>query len=97
MTYCVYMLRCWPRVKPGQGASFYIGITNNMERRFKEHRAGTGGAYTRSRNVDSFVVLQKGLTCSEALKIEIRTKKLTHDQKEELWEASMAKRYLVNV
>ena len=42
MTWIVYMLRC------GDG-SLYTGVTNNLDRRMATHRAGKGGAYTRSR------------------------------------------------
>ena len=42
MTWTVYMLRC------GDG-SLYTGVTNNLVRRLTRHRAGKGGAYTRSR------------------------------------------------
>lgn len=42
MTWIVYMLRC------GDG-SLYTGVTNNLDRRVATHRAGKGGAYTRSR------------------------------------------------
>lgn len=42
MTWIVYMLRC------GDG-SLYTGMTNNLDRRVATHRAGKGGAYTRSR------------------------------------------------
>jgi predicted GIY-YIG superfamily endonuclease len=35
----VYILEC-------QNKAFYTGVTNNIERRFKDHRAGDGGHYT---------------------------------------------------
>lgn len=41
-TWIVYMLRC------GDG-SLYTGVTNDLARRLVRHRAGKGGAYTRSR------------------------------------------------
>ena len=42
MTWIVYMLRC-------NDGSLYTGVTNNLDRRVATHRAGKGGAYTRSR------------------------------------------------
>jgi putative endonuclease len=42
VTWIVYILRC------GDG-SLYTGVTNNLARRLLRHRAGKGGAYTRSR------------------------------------------------
>ncbi len=38
----VYILRC-------SDGSFYAGVTTDPERRIREHNAGEGGAYTRSR------------------------------------------------
>lgn len=38
----VYVLRC-------ADGSLYTGVTNDLDRRIATHRAGRGGAYTRSR------------------------------------------------
>jgi putative endonuclease len=35
----VYMLKC-------QDGAIYTGVTDDMERRFKEHASGKGGPYT---------------------------------------------------
>jgi len=40
--YYVYILEC-------SDGSFYIGITNNLERRIDAHNAGIASKYTRSR------------------------------------------------
>ena len=40
--FSVYLLRC------GDG-SLYAGITTDLQRRLREHNAGQGAAYTRSR------------------------------------------------
>ncbi len=40
--YYVYILEC-------SDASFYIGITNNLERRLRAHNEGIASKYTRSR------------------------------------------------
>ena len=37
----VYMLRC-------RDGSLYTGVTTDVERRFAQHRVGTGAKYTRS-------------------------------------------------
>ena len=42
MSWSVYVLRC-------RDGSLYTGITNNLPRRLRAHRAGRGAAYTRSR------------------------------------------------
>lgn len=38
----VYMLACGPR------GSLYVGRTTDVERRYDQHRAGTGGRFTRA-------------------------------------------------
>ena len=38
----VYILQC-------SGNSYYVGITDNLERRIKEYQAGQGGSYTSKR------------------------------------------------
>ncbi|KAF0133699.1 MAG: putative endonuclease containing a URI domain [Candidatus Saganbacteria bacterium] len=39
MPYFVYVLEC-------KNKTLYTGITNNLERRLKEHQTGRGGHYT---------------------------------------------------
>ena len=41
MAWWVYMLRC-------RDGSLYTGVTTDVERRFAQHRAGTGAKYTRT-------------------------------------------------
>lgn len=40
--YFVYMVRC-------RDGSFYVGVTDDLERRLKAHNAGIASRYTRSR------------------------------------------------
>ncbi|MFA6548867.1 MAG: GIY-YIG nuclease family protein [Candidatus Margulisiibacteriota bacterium] len=40
MPYYVYILEC-------KNKTLYTGITNNLERRLKDHQTGKGGHYTR--------------------------------------------------
>ena len=44
----VYMLRC-------RDGSLYTGVTTDVERRFAQHRAGTGAKYTRSHPPEAIV------------------------------------------
>lgn len=55
-------------------SSIYTGITNNLERRFKYHKEGKGGHYTRSHTVTRFLYSEKFETKSEALKREAQIK-----------------------
>ena len=75
--YYVYLIQC-------EDGSIYTGITNNMERRFKEHEGKIGGHYTRAHKVEKILYTEEYPTRSEALKREAEIKKLTRDKKLEL-------------
>lgn len=69
--YIVYILLC-------SDMSLYTGITNNLERRFKQHNGQIkGGAkYTRSKRPVSLLHSEKFETKSDAMKREYEIKKL---------------------
>lgn len=70
----VYLLRC-------SDDTLYCGITNDLERRIKQHNEGKGAKYTRGRGP---VALIKSFTCdskSEALKLEYKIKQLSREDK----------------
>jgi len=77
MPYFVYILLCSDK-------SYYIGSTNNLEKRFKGHQAGTGGAYTRSHKPTKILYTEKFPDKSSALRREARLKRLSRPQKEAL-------------
>jgi putative endonuclease len=77
MSYFVYMLEC-------QDGSFYIGTTNDVEKRFAVHQLGKGASYTRSHKPVRVVYKEEVLDKSAALKREHVLKKLTHAQKSTL-------------
>lgn len=74
--YYVYIIEC-------KDGTLYTGITTDVQRRFKEHSLGKGGAYTRSKKVKRVLYTEKFKTRSGALKREYeikiwpRNKKLT--------------------
>jgi putative endonuclease len=70
----VYILLC-------EDGSLYTGSTNNLEKRFKTHKDGTGGRYTRSHKVVKIVYTEKFESKSEALKREMEIKNLTRIKK----------------
>jgi putative endonuclease len=74
MNYVVYILLCADN-------TLYTGITNNLERRLKQHNAGKASKYTRARLpvqlFHSFEVADK----SEALKEEYKIKQLSREEK----------------
>lgn len=74
MSYFVYMLEC-------KDGSYYIGTTNDVDKRFTKHVAGKGASYTRSHKPVKVVYQEEVVDKSSALKREHVLKKLTHTQK----------------
>ena len=72
--YYVYIIEC-------KDSSFYTGITTDIQRRFKEHKDGKGGAYTRSRKVKKVLYTEQFKTRSEALRREAEIKSWPRDKK----------------
>ncbi len=70
----VYILEC-------RNKNLYTGITNDLKRRFEEHRQGKGGKFTRSFKANKLVYSQGCLTRSAALKREARIKGWTRREK----------------
>ncbi len=66
--YFVYILQC-------RGGSLYAGITKDVEKRFREHVAGRGGAYTRSHKPIRIAYTERKRTKSAALKREAEIKR----------------------
>jgi putative endonuclease len=79
--YSVYILRC-------KGKSLYTGITTDVTRRFKEHRAGTGGHYTRSHKPEKIIYRENAMSRSAALKREAEIKSWPREKKMRLVRAS---------
>ena len=72
----IYLLECGDK-------SLYCGITNNLERRLKQHRGETkGGAkYTRSHQPCRLVYKEESLSRSKALQREAVIKRMTKEAK----------------
>jgi len=70
----VYILKC-------KDKSLYTGITNNIQKRLIDHKAGKGSKYVRSRKAVRIVHSEKYSTKSKALKREAEIKRLTRQQK----------------
>lgn len=83
--YYVYLIQC-------EDKSIYTGITNDLDRRFKEHKDKIGGHYTSSHKVEKIVCTETFKTKSEALKREIEIKSWKRDKKLALVNSS--KKYL---
>ena len=70
----VYLLRC-------ADGSLYCGWTTDPARREREHQAGTASRYTRSRRPVEIVWTRPCADRSEALREELRIKRLSHAAK----------------
>lgn len=74
--YYVYIIQC-------EDSSLYTGITNDIERRFLEHKNKTGGHYTASHKVKKIIHTEEFETKNAAMRREAeikswrRKKKLT--------------------
>ena len=77
--YFVYILKT-------SGNTLYIGQTNDLEKRMKEHREKSARSAKYIKYFDSFelVYSEKFKTRSEAMRREAQLKKLTRAQKETL-------------
>ena len=74
MTYFIYLLEC-------NDGSIYTGITNDVERRFSEHRRGQGGRYTRARKAVKLLHTEIHPDRSSALKREAEIKRWNRKKK----------------
>ncbi len=73
-TWIVYMLRC-------ADGSLYTGVTNDLARRLSRHRAGKGGAYTRSRLPVRLVYAERRTSRGAAQSREAAIKRLPRPAK----------------
>jgi len=70
----IYLLQC-------RDDSFYCGITSNLDRRVREHNSGRGARYTKARRPVKLVNSKKCLSRSNAMKLELRIKKMNRIRK----------------
>lgn len=77
--YFVYILQC-------RDKTFYIGYTNDLDKRVNVHNQGLGAKYTRGRIPVKLLYFEVFKDKSKALKREFALKKMTRKQKEKLIE-----------
>ncbi len=75
--YLVYIIEC-------EDKSLYTGITNDLERRFAEHKSGKGGHYTSAKEVVKILYTEQHSNRSSALKREFEIKSWRREKKLEL-------------
>jgi putative endonuclease len=76
--YC-YILQC-------ADGSFYTGWTNDLARRYRQHRSGNGGRYTRSRCPVVLLYFERQADAGAARRREAAIKRLPRAKKAELAE-----------
>lgn len=79
MPYYCYLVRCVDE-------SYYCGWTTDLQRRVNTHNKGQGSCYTRMRRPVALVYFEEMPNRTEAMKRELKMKKLTHSQKHTLVE-----------
>ena len=72
--WCVYLLKCGDK-------SLYCGITKDIVRRLRQHNAGKGAKYTRSRLPVSLLRRSVLMSHGDALRLEMKIKKMPRDKK----------------
>ena len=75
--YFVYLLQC-------EDQSIYTGITNDLERRFSQHKNRKGGHYTAAHDAVKMIHTEEFATRSQALKRESEIKSWRREKKLEL-------------
>jgi len=73
----VYILKCYD-------GTYYVGITNDLEKRLKAHQKGKAARYTARRLPVRLCYSMEGYSQSEARKEEIKIKDWRRDKKEKL-------------
>ncbi len=72
--YFLYLLKC-------RDGSIYTGITTDIVRRFKEHKEGKGGRFTRAKKAVKLLYTEECGTRSMALKREAEIKRWNRKKK----------------
>lgn len=79
MSHIVYILEC-------SDGTYYVGCTNNLERRIKQHNESKWGAhYTKIRRPVALTYSEEFQSLREARKREAELKRWRKGEKERLW------------
>ncbi len=78
--YCVYIMSSLSR-------TLYTGVTNQLERRVREHKRGKPGSFTARYHVNLLVYVENFRQINEAIAREKEIKKLTRKEKIKLIES----------
>jgi len=75
MSGCTYILRC-------SDGTYYVGSTNDLQRRLEDHAVGEGSAYTACRLPVTLVWCEEFSHVSEAFRWEKRIQGWSHAKRE---------------
>ena len=78
MSYWVYMM------SSANGRALYTGVTNDLQRRVQEHKAGENKGFTKHYNCNNLVYYEKYENVLDAIAREKQIKGWTRQRKEEL-------------
>ena len=79
MFYFIYIVQC-------ADLTYYVGCTNNLERRLKQHNgSGAGAHYTKLRRPVKLLYQEEYNTLVEARRRETEIKGWRREKKEKLW------------
>lgn len=67
-----------------QDGTFYTGWTNDLEKRIRDHNAGKGAKYTKSRRPVVLAYYEEYETKEEAMRREYAIKQMSRREKENL-------------
>ena len=79
--YCVYIMT------NAHNTTLYTGVTNELQRRVLEHRAGKGSGFTKKYNITKLVYVESGDDINSAIAREKQLKAGSRRKKVELIES----------
>lgn len=82
--YYVYIIKC-------KNGSYYIGHTNDLERRMKDHQVGYGSKFTMDNEAELPLYYEKFASRSDAMKREAQLKRWSRAKKEALIKGDLEK------
>lgn len=82
------MKQYWVYILASLSQRLYVGVTNDLERRVREHKAGEGSVFTRRYRIDRLVYFQAFGDIQEAIRAEKTIKGWTREKKRALIESA---------
>lgn len=80
----------WVYILSNHARTLYTGVTNNLQRRVAEHRAGEGGAFTRKYRIGQLVYYEEHPSVHDAIRREKEIKGWRREKKVRLIERGNA-------